>query len=311
MCWGSIPVSHLDERERIRGALLGMAVGDALGAPLEGMPPVAAAAVVARGLEMTGGGSWAPGEWTDDTAMALELAASIAACGVIDIDDLSRRYIAWATADGKGIGRATRAALVGARDAEDSRARARLHHETGGLAAGNGTVMRVAPIGLAARNLAEAVDAAERDSQLTHADPAATVASSALCAAFLALRETVDPLAAARAQAQADPRVASALSAVDARNETALARLAGGPEAGACWTTLALALYALTAIDHYGRGVTWAISRGGDTDTNAAVAGALLGYRHGPEAIPAPWITPLRDRDRIEHVAEDLFRGRR
>ena len=81
-----------DDRDRIRGALLGLAVGDALGAPLEATTPAEAARAARRGLEMTGGRGWAPGEWTDDTAMALALAESIAVRGVLDwdIDDQGR-----------------------------------------------------------------------------------------------------------------------------------------------------------------------------------------------------------------------------
>src|SRR6516165_5470788 len=135
-------MAALSAAERVRGGLLGLAVGDALGAPLEGASCSAAAAVVAGGLEMTGGGWWAPGEWTDDTALALALAESIGARWLLDTDDLARRYIEWAHGDGKGIGRTTRRALVGARDANDARARARAHYESTQLTAGNGTVMR-------------------------------------------------------------------------------------------------------------------------------------------------------------------------
>ena len=143
----------MNERDRYRGAMLGLAVGDALGAPLEGASSAVAASAVAAGVEMSGGGRWAPGEWTDDTALALALAESIADHGLLDSDDLARRYISWANADGKGI--TTRRALVGAENAEDARARARAHYEQSNLAAGNGTVMRVTPVGLAARTLPE------------------------------------------------------------------------------------------------------------------------------------------------------------
>jgi ADP-ribosylglycohydrolase len=285
---------------------LGLAVGDALGAPLEGAPPAVAAAAVAGGLEMTGGGRWAPGEWTDDTAMALELAESIGTMGVLDTDDLARRYIRWATTGGKGIGRTTRSALIGARDAEHARARARAHYQATRLAAGNGTVMRATPIGLAAHDLDEAVGAARRDAQLTHADPAASAASAALCAALLAVRDGGDPLAAARGQAAEHPRLAGALDAVGRRDESALGRLATGQEAGACWTTLAIAIHALLAIDDYERGLGWAIARGGDADTNAAVTGALLGYRYGATQIPARWLSSLRERGRLERAAQAL-----
>jgi ADP-ribosylglycohydrolase len=255
---------------------------------------------------MSGGGAWAPGEWTDDTAMALALAESIVAHGLLDADDLARRYIAWATESGKGIGNTTRAALIGAADARDARARALAHYRVSGLAAGNGTVMRVTPIGLAARDLDQGVQAARADAALTHADPAAAVASCALCAALLAIRTEVDPLAAASQQAQAHPQTAAALAAVADRDEAQLARLAGSGQAGACWATLAVALYALIAVDDYEQGVAWAISLGGDTDTNAAVAGALLGARHGPGTIPGRWLEPLLERGRIERLADGL-----
>lgn len=294
------------DREWIRGAVLGLAVGDALGAPLEGAGPAVAAAAVAGGLEMTGGGWWAPGEWTDDTAMALELAESVSALGVLDTDDLAHRYIRWATMGGKGIGRTTRTALVGARDAADARARAGAHYQATKLAAGNGTVMRATPIGLAARDLDEAVGAALRDAQLTHADPAAGAASAALCAALIAVREGGDPLAAARKQTDEHPNLVRALDAVGRADESALAGLAAGLEGGACWTTLAIALYALLVIDEYERGVGWAIAQGGDADTNAAVTGALLGYRHGATMIPARWLSSLRERERLERAADGL-----
>jgi ADP-ribosylglycohydrolase len=75
------PIAVIDPilRERVHGAMFGLAVGDALGAPVEGSRPSLAAATVASGLMMVGSVSWAPGEWTDDTAMALALAESIGA----------------------------------------------------------------------------------------------------------------------------------------------------------------------------------------------------------------------------------------
>jgi ADP-ribosylglycohydrolase len=153
---------------------------------------------------------------------------------------------------------------------------------------------------------AAAVDAARRDAVLTHADPAAATASAALCAALVALRTDLDPLAAAREQARGHPRLEQMLDAVAARDVVPVAAPAAGPEAGACWTTLGVALAALEVGDDYARGVCWAIGLGGDTDTNAAVAGALLGCRHGPRAIPARWVAPLQDLERIERAAAGL-----
>jgi ADP-ribosyl-[dinitrogen reductase] hydrolase len=282
-----------------------------LGAPLEQASRAEASATVERGLEMSGGGWWAPGEWTDDTAMALALAESIGARGLLDIDDLAQRYIAWANTDGKGIGRSTRAALVGARDAEDARARARAHHAATRMAAGNGTVMRATPIGLVAADVDEAAEAARRDAELTHGDPAASVASGALCVTLLALREMRDPLAAARGHAGGHVRVAGAVDAAARGDHATLGERAGSAEGGACWTTLALALHALVATDDYATGVAEVIALGGDTDTNAAVTGALLGARHGESAIPSRWLDNLRERGRIENAADGLLARRR
>jgi ADP-ribosylglycohydrolase len=206
---------------------------------------VQAGSPVEPGLEMSGGGWWAPGEWTDDTALAL--AESIGARGLLDADDLAARYSAWAGSDGKRVGRATARAVVGARDAAEARA----HLEASGLAAGNGTDMRATPIGRAARNVRLAATAARSDAELTHADPVAGLASAALCAALLAIRDGGDPLEAAREQATADERL-PAVARAAGHDEPALAR----PAAGACWTTVALALHALVTRDSYERGAS-------------------------------------------------------
>jgi ADP-ribosylglycohydrolase len=291
---------------RARGALLGLAVADALGAPLEFSSPQTAAASVRAGLEMSGGRIWAPGEWTDDTAMALCLAESIGERGLLDVDDLAGRYIAWATSGPKDIGITTAEALAGAADAAEARARAEAFHEHTGRTAGNGTVMRAAPIALAAATVEQATAAAVQDARLTHFDPAAGRASAALCAALMAVAQGARPLAAAAAQVGNHRRLGEAVLAAEAGDQATIAALAGGAEQGVCWTALAVGLHALAHIDDYERGVTWAISLGGDTDTNAAVAGALLGCRHGVEAIPARWLEALRDRERIERAADAL-----
>ncbi len=295
----------MTHREASLGAMLGLAVGDALGAQVEFADAGVARELVARGLEMAHSTYWARGQWTDDTALALELAESIAEQGLLDPDDLARRYIRWATDDGRGIGRATRAALVGASGAADARRRASDFHAGTGMGAGNGTVMRCAPIALVAPGLDEARTAAAEDARLTHAHPAAAPASAALCAALIALREGEAALAAARAETRAHPELLRPLELAAADDRDALAELAIGSAAGACWTTLAIALCAF-GLGGYETGVAWAISLGGDTDTNAAVAGTLLGYRHGPGAIPGRWLEPLAQRDRLERAATTL-----
>lgn len=300
----------LEPRERIRGTLLGLAVADALGAPLEFESAERAGRAAEDGLEMSGGRMWAAGEWTDDTAMALCLAESIADRGLLDLDDLARRYVEWASSGPKDIGITTGTALRGAKDAAGAREQAKRLHDQSGQTAGNGTIMRVAPIALATTSRSAAAGHAREEAPLTHFDPAAGAASAALCAALLAIMAGDDPIAAADRETAGHERLAEAVEAAREHDLEKLAALAAGQERGTCWTTLGVALYALEAIDDYERGVTWAISLGGDTDTNAAVAGALLGCRHGVDAIPGRWLAPLRERERIEQAARALAERR-
>jgi ADP-ribosylglycohydrolase len=121
--------------------------------------------------------------------------------------------------------------LAGAADAAEASRRAADFDARTGLGAGNGTVMRCAPIGLAARELEQARAAAAQDARLTHGHPAAATASKALCAALLALRGGGDPLAAARAEARGQPELERALELAAHDEREALAALAGAAEA--------------------------------------------------------------------------------
>jgi hypothetical protein len=129
--------------------------------------------------------------------------------------------------------------------------------------------------------------------------------SAALCAAILSIGAGEDPVRAALDEAELHADVCQALAHVERGEPERIAELAGGPLAGVAWTTLAVGIWALAQYD-YEAGVQWAISLGGDTDTNAAVTGALIGFRDGAAAIPERWLGPLRERERIESVAEGL-----
>ena len=139
--------------DRVEGVLLGAAAGDALGAPYEFGP--------ARGPElevaMVGGGVWEPGEWTDDTAMAIAI-AEVAATGVDPReasaqDAIVTRWYEWSLG-AKDVGHQTGAVLRaasrgGAITAARARAEAAKLHGQTGRTAGNGSLMRTAPVALA------------------------------------------------------------------------------------------------------------------------------------------------------------------
>ncbi|MCU1604720.1 MAG: putative ADP-ribosyl glycohydrolase family protein, partial [Modestobacter sp.] len=134
---------------RVAGALIGSAVGDALGAPFEFGPPgefTARFPSPARGVatEMCGGGALdrEPGEFTDDTQMALLLASSLVERGGLDEADVFARFQRWARADPVDIGKQTRAVLGSGRPWDVAAAE---HAARSGHAAGNGSLMRTMP----------------------------------------------------------------------------------------------------------------------------------------------------------------------
>src|SRR3954452_11992323 len=164
--------SRMHRSHRVAGAVVGSAVGDALGAPFEFGPAGQFSArfpVPARGssTEMCGGGSlgWEPGEFTDDTQMALLVAKSLLERDGLDEADLFDRFVRWAAAEPPDIGNQTRAVLGSGLSWDVAAAR---HFASTGHAAGNGSLMRTTPAAIFfSRFGAEAsADAARRISAL-------------------------------------------------------------------------------------------------------------------------------------------------
>ena len=285
---------------RAMGALVGSAVGDALGAPFEfgpaGRYTQRFPQPVLGGIgEMVGGGPWAPGEFTDDTQMALALAESLLAHGRVDTDDLWVRWRAWA-ADAADVGNITRAALR----PTEWRGAAEAAHLRLGRSAGNGTLMRVTPIALAFHSAGTeaTMQAAIEQSELTHHDPAAgwgaAIGAELIRRALLGL----DPIAEiddvlGHLPAEHRDRYATMLDA-DWQPNTHTTE----PGNGAVWTCLAQAVWAVRHHPPFAEAVTAAIDLGDDTDTVACVAGALAGARNGIQAIPCRWTTYVHGRVR-------------
>src|SRR3954451_24245761 len=282
---------------RVAGALIGSAVGDALGAPFEFGPPGQFSArfpTAARGVatEMCGGGSlgWGPGEFTDDTQMALLLATSLVECGELDEADVFDRFRSWARADPPDIGNQTRAVLGSGLPWDAAAAE---HFARSGRAAGNGSLMRTTPaaIWFAREGTEVTMDAARRISALPHGDPS----TGEGCAIFHELMRVAldggDPLAA----------IPSALEAVadEHRDRWATVLAADWTPAdatesnGAVWPTLGQAVWALRNGCDFADVMRRVIDLGGDTDTVACVAGGLAGAVFGMGGIPSRWASAV------------------
>jgi ADP-ribosylglycohydrolase/fructose-1,6-bisphosphatase/inositol monophosphatase family enzyme len=266
---------------RAQGCLLGQIAGDSLGSLVE----FETAAAIARRYPdgprlLEDGGRWdtLAGQPTDDSEMALALARSILAHGRYDAESAMAAYREWYRSGPFDIGSTTRAALAGYLVGESQ---------------ANGSLMRASPLGIYAHALgsAKAAALARQDSPLTHPHPVCGDAVAAyLVAVAHAVRHGDGPQAAYDA-ALAWARSAPALPEVTAALERA------GEDPPTCegerqgWVLVALqnAFHELLHAASLGAGVVATVSRGGDTDTNAAIAGALLGAVHGRPAVPLQW----------------------
>jgi len=277
--------------DRVVGTLVGLATGDALGAGYEfAAPPVAKAAMIGGGL-----GAWAPGEWTDDTQQAICVAES-AASGALDAGAVGQSFLAWFADDPKDVGNQTRAVLEAAHTGSDLHTVSQSyfeHHPDG--AAGNGSLMRTAPVALAHLGDDETIVAAALEiSALTHADPLAGEACAIWCIAIdRAVRERrldgiwdgVDLL-----PGDAQTRWAGWLLAAETRPASTFAPngfVVGALQAA--WAAIRQTpIPAEEPCRHLQDALHAAVCIGHDTDTVAAIAGSSSAHAGVPPRSPSP-----------------------
>jgi ADP-ribosylglycohydrolase/fructose-1,6-bisphosphatase/inositol monophosphatase family enzyme len=300
--------------ERAQGALLGQLAGDALGALVEFDSAQSIAARYPGGgpRELAAGGPHhiLAGQPTDDSEMALRLARSLVALGLFDAEAVAGQYAAWFhgwnhTEEPRGcdhpwcgpfdVGGTTGQALraISATDVDEGHAASRARAAASRRSQANGALMRVSPLGIwgTHRAPADVAAAARADAALTHPHQVCQDASALFAVTLAAaIREggsgrNVWAAASAFAHAQnLDPAVCQAVD--DA---------AAGPPAEYLtqqgWVLIALrnAFYQLLSAPTLEAGVIATVRAGGDTDTNAAICGALLGAVHGRPAVPRQW----------------------
>lgn len=279
--------------ERAVGAVVGSAVGDALGAPFEFGPGGAFSARFPGGAgqeEMCGGGGWEPGEATDDTQMAVHLAESLLERRGLDLPDVFGRFQRWAAAEPKDIGLQTEDVLT---NGEPWDAAAAAHFAGNHRAAGNGALMRAttSAVHFAPGGRQASMDAARAISALTHGDPAAWEGTAIFHDLVRVALDGDDPLTAL-------PATLAHVRPEHRDRYAVVLHPRWHPEQatefnGAVWPCLGSAVWAVRTTTSYEAAVRAAVDLGGDTDTVAAVAGGLAGAVHGRTAIPARWTRPL------------------
>ena len=289
-------ISDPGRLSRAQGCLLGQLAGDSLGGLVEFRSAASIKSEYPAGVQvLADGGHWGilAGQPTDDSEMALMLARTLVHMKTYDPAATLDAYLHWYDSPPFDIGGTTSSALAGAKHGKTPQERlsgAEQHANTASQA--NGSLMRASPLGIfGAGNPAAAADWAREDSRLTHPNQICQDA----CAVFVAAIATAIAKGGSPQdcyQAALDEAVRS--SVVSAVSE-ALAEAAKRPpedyQRNQGWVLIALqnAFYQLLHAASLEEGVVQTVIQGGDTDTNAAIVGALLGAVHGRDAVPPQW----------------------
>lgn len=309
-------------KERFIGVLFGQAVGDALGLATEFMTKTEVDWHYRKGLthyaqiiQDPHRKRWKPGNWTDDTDQMTMILDSLLETGEINVRDIARRFWNWAfVAGGEGIGQNTYQVFTYPDFIANSHnASQAVWEESGCKSAANGGVMRTSVMGLWCFHDSEKIASnAETICRITHADPrciGSCVIVSTLINQLVKGREVNQNLfdemmiIADRYDERIKPFIEKALNS----NQIAALELDNEQSMGYTLKTLAAGIWSLTHAKSFAEGLMSVILEGGDADTNASVAGALLGAKFGLSAIPKHWLSELTHSRYLERVSEELF----
>lgn len=284
---------------RAQGCLLGQLAGDSLGSLVEFETAAAIAARYPDGgpRDLADGGTFdtIAGQPTDDSELALLLARTLVQESGYREEAAARAYAWWLSTRPFDVGNTIRRALsaVTPDDIEKRRAADAARAAADPASKANGALMRIAPLGIWAHRLSveDTLELARADARLTHPNPSCTDASAIFAATLAyAVRDEPDP---AEAYAFACSLAKDEKAAPDVLE--ALRRASDSPpedfltQAGYVVVALHNAFHRLLRAPSLERALVDTVRSGGDTDTNAAICGALLGAVHGRDAIPLRW----------------------
>lgn len=298
-----------NEQDRFRGCLLGLAAGDAVGTTLE---------FAERGsfvpiTDMVGGGPFhlEPGQWTDDTSMALCLATSLVETGGFDAEDQMRRYCRWVneaylSSNGRCFDKGT---TVGAALRQFEQTGEVFAGSTDPRSAGNGSIMRLAPVPMFYfPDAAAAANYAAESSRTTHGAAECLDACrffAGLLVRALAGQDKEQVLFSDRGETLESAKIAAiARGEYRAQSEDEI------HGAGYVVKSLEAALWCFLHTDSFEAAILRAANLGDDADTTAAVCGQVAGAFYGESGIPARWLERLTMRQEIADLADALWRAK-
>lgn len=319
-------------RERFLGTLIGTAVGDALGHPFEGWSRTHIETEVGRVKDFLPGMGWGgfpPGQYTDDTQLTIAIAESLIRSGGFNLSDLIDRFIDWLNEPPIGPGYGCLSSIQKLQLGYSWR-------EAASDSGGNGTAMRVSPIGLFYHDsIPNLIEYARLSSVITHGHWAATASAIVVArsVAYLVLCDKLDvpdflqAIAAAVDHPEFEDYAQNILQLpeyLEMDSVDALIELGGigikppwpNPaetrqgyiSAYAMSTTLSALYCFLSSPNDFENSVVEAVMAGGDTDTTGAITGAISGAFNGLDEIPPRWSKNVVNSHRIQEIALDLHR---
>jgi ADP-ribosylglycohydrolase len=300
--------------------LVGCAIGDALGNPFEMRPMASPLLKQWDGLFKAGGTFWKgeAGQYTDDTLMSIALASSLIEKNGFDPEHVAAQYLAWyESGNTRGIGTTTAGACVNLKMGANWQESGLIHSADGLPAGGNGTAMRAAPIGIYYRKDPKALlESAMLDASITHNsfEPKMGSVAVALAAAMLA-NGSADPLSVSYevsdilAESEVKSKIELAQKWLEQGTDLSTVHFEALAEIGTSGyvpETVGAAFYCLGATDNFKDAVVLAVRGGGDTDTTAAIVGALAGTYYGLDAIPSEYKDKVENFELLQSLTDEL-----
>ena len=284
-----------DKADRAVGCLFGQLIGDNLGALVEFEDEEQVARRYPGGpRDLVDGGTWniLAGQATDDSELALTLARSLLKTGTYDREAVATAYGDWLASGPFDIGNTTRQALSAANRAESNHKAHAALTRANTVSQGNGSLMRISPIGIWGNVPAVANSFAREDSRLTHPNEICVDACGVFATAIaLGIQTRGDRHLMLRL-----PRAIAKTNEVrDALGRAEEGKIPDDYYKNMGWVLIALqnAFYHLIHTETFEEALVATVRKGGDTDTNGAIAGALLGAACGSSRIPSRWTTPV------------------
>ena len=297
-------------KDKIKGVMYGQAIGDALGLGTEFMDDKEMAQKYPNGLKHYSDiyqdahrSRWKVGEWTDDTDMMLCIANALIEDKEVDLSHIARNFKQWAEGEPMGIGQHTYKVLMIGDYVDKPQDVSKLVWEMSrGKSAANGGLMRTSIVGALPK---EVEKAAANICRLTHYDPrcvGSCVIVSELIHSLIYDSQPISYQQMVEIADRYDERIKRFISLSREADIKAL-ELQDEQSMGYTLKTLSVALWAYWNTSSFKEGLLAVVNAGGDADTNAAVACAILGAKYGYSSLPKEYIEGLIHREQLDEIA--------